>query len=93
VDDESLNRLIRLRIAVEKTVSDLREKDDSTQKPLNEFALTRDEKKAWLRNEPDFPNRIVTEKFTDHQRDVTFKRPRDKLTPYPKGGRVLCARA
>lgn len=86
MDDESLNRLIRLRIAVEKTVSDLREKDQrkaelsaEIRRKLGRLGLTEQETQAWIQGEPNF--------------DILLRRPRDKLTPYPLGGRSTCDQA
>ncbi len=60
MDEETLNRLIRLRIAIEKTASNLTAKDDAIPVRQNDLGLTSGERRAWLRSEPDFTKRIVT---------------------------------
>ena len=54
-DEETLNRLIKLRIALEQAFG-----ESKTVTSAQEQILTEQEKLAWLKNEPDFTKRIAT---------------------------------
>jgi hypothetical protein len=67
-DREALNRLIKLRIALEQAFG------EPHILASTEKILTEQEKLAWLKTEPSFTRRIVTR--------LGAKRPPDKLPVY-----------
>lgn len=53
-EEDSLNRLIRFRIAIERVLDSLKKQPKAPTEKLDGIGFTEREKTGWTRNEPDF---------------------------------------